>query len=162
MSGETPFGASWESAHPHTTGANNLEKDMTKKQAIIDALTVESYYTKGGTMITCPNHLRRRMFRCWLDGSYLGQAHYQRNCQRILEAGDHWGKLRSFVVEQFGEYIAHEFDCSRSTAVDAIKAAFPDEYADPIEVRGVTVFTELQHLTEELMEDARDLVAEVA
>lgn len=135
---------------------------MTKKERIIRGLTAESYYTKGGTMITCPNHLRRCMFRCWLDGSYKGQAHYQRNCKRILEAGDHWGKLRSFVVEQFGEYIAHEFECSRSTAVDAIKAAFPAEYADPIEVRGVTVFTELQHLTEELMDDARDLVAEVA
>ena len=135
---------------------------MTKKERIIRGLTAESYYTKGGTMITCPNHIRRRMFRCWLDGSYKGQAHYQRNCKRILEAGDHWGKLRSFVVEQFGEYIASEFNCSRSTAVDGIKAAFPAEYADPIEVRGVTVFTELQHLTEELMEDARDLVAEVA
>jgi len=140
---------------------------MTNKQAIIDALTAASYYTEGGTMITCPNHLRRRMFRCWLDGSYLGQVHYERNCQRILDCrhsidGDHWGKLRAFVVEQFGAYIAYEFDCSRSTAVDAIKAAFPAEYADPIEVRGVTVFTELQHLTEELMDDARDLVAEVA
>ena len=138
---------------------------MTKKQTIIDALTVESTYTKGGTMITCPNHFRRRMFRCWLDGSYAGDDGYevyQRNCQRILEAGDHWGKLRSFVVEQFGAYVAHEFKCSRSTAVDAIKAAFPAEYDDTIEVRGVTVFTELQHLTEELMDDARDLVAEVA
>lgn len=138
---------------------------MTKKQTIIDSLTAASYYTEGGTMITCPNHLRRRMFRCWLEGSYAGDdgyEFYQWTCRRVLEASDHWGKLRSFVVEQFGAYVAHEFECSRSTAVDAIKAAFPAEYADPIEVRGVTVFTELQHLTEELMDDARDLVAEVA
>lgn len=135
---------------------------MTKKQTIIDALTAESSHTEGGTMITCPNHLRRRMFRCWLDGSYKGYAHYQRNCQRILEAGDNWGKLRSFVVDQFSEYTAYDFDCSRDCARNAIKAAFPAEYDDPIEVRGVTVFTEIQHLTEELMEDARDLVAEVA
>lgn len=135
---------------------------MTKKQTIIDALTAESSYTEGGTMITCPNHLQRRMFRCWLDGSYKGYWHYRSNCQCIRDAGENWGELRAFVVEQFGAYVAHEFDCSRSTAVDGIKAAFPAEYADPIEVRGVTVFTELQHLTEELMDDARDLVAEVA
>ena len=23
------------------------------------------------------NHVTRRMFRCWLDGSYLGYEHYQ-------------------------------------------------------------------------------------
>lgn len=135
---------------------------MSKKQDIIDALTAESSYTSGGTMITCPNHFYRRMFRCWLDGSYKGQAHYQRNCQRIRQAGDHWGKLRVFVVGEFSRFIEHEFECSTGTVIDAIKEAFPTDYDETIDVRGETVFTEVQHLTAELMEDARDLVAEVA
>ena len=129
---------------------------MSKKQEIIDALIGH-----GPSMVEDSNHFRRRMFRCWLDGSYKGQANYQRNCQRILEAGDHWGKLRSFVVGEFTRYIEQEFNCSQGMAIDAIKEAFPADYADPIEVRGETVFTEVQHLTAELMEDARELVAEV-
>lgn len=135
---------------------------MSKKQDIIDALTAESSYTSGGTMITCPNHFYRRMFRCWLDGSYKGQAHYQRNCQRIRQAGDHWGELQSFVAEEFSLYLEHEFNCTFADAISAIVSAFPAHYEDPVNVRGVDCFTEVQLLVEELMEDARDLVAEVA
>ena len=128
---------------------------MSNEQKITDALRGD-----GASMIDDSNHYGRRMFRCWLDGSYKGQAHYQRNCQRIQEAGDHWGKLRVFVVGEFTRFVEHEFNCSVGTALNAIKRAYPAVYEPPIQVRDETVFTEAQHLTAELMADARELVEE--
>ncbi len=37
------------------------------------------------------NHITRRMFRCWLDGSYLGEHHYRSNIadlKAIIDGGE--------------------------------------------------------------------------
>ena len=44
---------------------------MTKKEQIRRDLE--------DTIITDDNSPTRRFFRCWLDGSYLGEQHYKRN-----------------------------------------------------------------------------------
>jgi hypothetical protein len=53
-----------------------------------------------------------RMFSCWIDGSYLGEDHYRQNLKRIGECEGNRKKLRSFVIEQFTKYIAHDAQCS--------------------------------------------------
>jgi len=50
---------------------------MTKKEQIRRDLE--------DTIITDDNSPTRRFFRCWLDGSYLGEQHYKRNQSYIKE-----------------------------------------------------------------------------
>ena len=63
-----------------------------------------------------PNHATRRLFRCWLDGSYLGEAHYKRNLAFLREHCGQPKKLRAFVVGEFVRYSAHDAQCSTSYA----------------------------------------------
>ncbi len=58
------------------------------------------------------DHHTINMFSCWLDGSYLGEDHYRQNLKRIGECEGNRQKLRSFVIEQFTKYIAHDAACS--------------------------------------------------
>ena len=60
------------------------------------------------------------MFSCWLDGSYLGEDHYRQNLKRIGECEGNRKKLRSFVIEQFTKYIAHDAHCSYGYAQKVI------------------------------------------
>ena len=61
-----------------------------------------------------------RMFSCWLDGSYLGEDHYRQNLKRIGECLDSRKKLRSFVINAFTSYIAHDAQCSYGYAQKVI------------------------------------------
>jgi len=101
----------------------------------------------GGTqLIDDVNHAVRRFFRCWLDGSYLGEAHYRRNCDFIKENFDNHRAIRSFVVNQFIQYTAHEYDCSYGHAQSCIVLAISRD--------------NLAKLNDMLIEDAGDLVAD--
>ena len=104
-----------------------------------------------------PNHITRRMFRCWLDGSYLGEQHYKANVELLMDIkrdgfkfgrGKHLDKkVRSFVICQFTQYIAHEAgNCSSGYAQKVIKETID---ADTLE-----------KLNTELIDDAWDLVAD--
>ena len=111
--------------------------EMSKKEKIANDC--------GGTqLIDDVNHPVRRYFRCWLDGSYDGEATYKRNCKYILNHHDNHRRMRSFVIHQFTAYTAYEYNVSFGYAQECIVACItkPD----------------LEHLNELLIEDALDLV----
>ena len=116
------------------------------KSNIQDALTRESSYTKNGTMISCDNHIIRRNFRLYIDGSYTGEGDYRANCKFLKLNQYNARKLRMFVIVQFCRLLTADYDCSRTTAQNAVVGAFtPDE---------------LDKLNEKLVEDALDLIAD--
>jgi hypothetical protein len=119
---------------------------MSIKSNIQDDLQSESSYTKNGTMISCSNHFLRRSFRLYIDGSYTGEGDYRANCDYVRLHKSSKKRLRSFVINQFCGLLAVDYDCSRSTAQNAVTSAFtPDE---------------LDALNTELIEDALDLITD--
>lgn len=72
----------------------------------------------------------RRYFSLWLDGSYLGEAHYRKNVE-FINANAHDRKtMRSFIISEFCKYTAHDADCSASYAQRVIvKGILPDALA---------------------------------
>ena len=116
---------------------------MSNLKEITEAISSESSYTEGGTVITCPNHFVRRMFRCWLDGSYKGQAHYKLN-KRSIKRGIQGEWLPAWALREFFHYMAYEFE---SMPTDVARCA-----AEALTLDG----TEL--LAKELAADAYDLV----
>ena len=74
-----------------------------------------------------PNHVSRRFFRCWLDGSYLGEDHYRANRKYLLSCLAENGlgikleiAIRGWVISEFCKYTAHDADCSPSYAQKVI------------------------------------------
>jgi hypothetical protein len=128
---------------------------MSNKQKIIDAIR-----GNDASMIDNSNHYGRRMFRLWLDGSYMGQEHYRRHCRIIAKNLDDYFGLRTYVASEFAEWVLTEFDVDILTAINTIKEAYPEEYEHPKVIDGNTIWSEQQLLVECLMEDARELVAE--
>ena len=84
----------------------------------------------------------------WIDGNYAddGYQTYQHNIERINAAYPDRKKMRSFVIDQFTSYIAHEYACSYGHAQKSIVAAFST--------------WELKQLNDELITDAIDLVSD--
>lgn len=72
----------------------------------------------------------RRYFSLWLDGSYLGEAHYRKNVE-FINANAHDRKaMRSFIISEFCRYTAHDADCSPSYAQRVIvQGILPDALA---------------------------------
>ena len=104
-------------------------------------------YDCGGTqLIDHANHAMRRFFRCWLDGSYNGEAHYKINCNFIKKHHDNDRAMRSFVVSEFCKYIAANYDCSVGHAQSCLILAINRD--------------DLERLNDLLVEDAKDLVAD--
>ena len=118
---------------------------MSIKQEITNYLSDRDHGTVGydQTMLDA-NHFARRMFRCWIDGSYMGQGHYLSNCEQVKMFYDNDRVLRNFVIWEFCEFIATEFSCSANTAKKHILAALDRETLEALNV--------------ELIDDARDLV----
>ena len=120
----------------------------TKKERIHRDLQYETGMTKAqktaGSMISDSNHVMRRFFRCYLDGSYSNEGDYKRNCEYLRENENKPKRIRSFVIMRFTSYIAVEYDCHYSTAQKAITSAFSK--------------ADLARLTEELINDAIDLI----
>jgi len=90
------------------------------------------------------NHATRRFFRCWLDGSYLGEDHYRMNLDFLLINRDKPKALRSWVVSEFVRYTAHDAYCSAGSAQKVI--------VDTVERET------LNELTDHLIADALDLI----
>lgn len=104
-------------------------------------------YDCGGTqLIDDVNHAVRRFFRCWLDGSYNGEAHYKINCNFIKKHHDNDRAMRSFVISEFSKYIATDYNCSVGHAQKCIVSAINKD--------------DLARLNDLLIEDAKDLVAD--
>jgi len=111
---------------------------------------------------TDSNHVTRRMFRCWLDGSYLGEEHYRQNIadlKKICDDGlNRFGiRLNSWVINQFTRYTAHDAQCSYGYAQKCIVEYFKEtskNYDDPT--------LDYKHLlcvyTDDLADDALDLI----
>lgn len=116
--------------------------DYTAKTRIIRDLQ--------GDLLDC-NHATRRFFRCWLDGSYLGEEHYRDNVAYLRQSLSRYGvgmkleaKIQGWVIGQFVRYTAHDADCSYSHAQKVI--------VDTVD--GET----LSELTQHLITDALDLI----
>jgi hypothetical protein len=92
------------------------------------------------------NHATRRYFRCWLDGSYLGEEHYRANVAFLRENSHKPASLRRFVISEFVSYTAHDADCSPKHAQNVITDIIPHR--------------QLERLNNALIGDALDLIAE--
>ena len=106
------------------------------------------------------NHATRRFFRCWLDGSYLGEDHYRSNVSYLRDALKSCGvgikierKIAPFVISQFVRYMAHDANCSQGYAQKVIVEHFRS-LPNPLEVDLLGSFTN------ELIIDALDLIAD--
>jgi hypothetical protein len=94
--------------------------------------------------VTDCNTWHRRFFRCFIDGSYIGRAHYLYNCEKVLDVYHNDRALRAFAIETFCDFIAHEEGCKPSTVrVHLVKVVDRDV---------------LEALNVELIDDLRDLV----
>ena len=92
------------------------------------------------------NHATRRYFRCWREGSYLGEDHYRANVAFLRDNSDKPRALRSFVISEFCQYTAHDADCSTKYAQNVITQIIPRQ--------------QLERLNNALIGDALDLIAE--
>ena len=102
----------------------------------------------SGDLIADANHSTRRFFRCWLDGSYLGEGHYRRNVAYLKENHKDKKALLRFVISEFVQYMAHDADCSLSYAQKIIVDKFSKD--------------NLAKLNDQLIDDALDLIAQAA
>lgn len=126
---------------------------MTIKQEIIQYLSDRDHGTAGyDQTILDPNHLARRMFRCWIDGSYasalhthLGESQYHAHCNSARDNYNDDKALRRVVIHSFVSFLAFEFSCSYSTAQRAAV-----ESLQCVEMQNL--------LNDELIDDLRDLV----
>ena len=106
------------------------------------------------------NHATRRFFRCWLDGSYLGEDHYKANVSYLCDALKKNGlgvafenAITPWVISQFVKFTAHDAKCSYGYAQKVIVEHF----------RGLPNPSELDLLyffTNELIGEAIDLIAD--
>jgi len=99
------------------------------------------------------NHATRRFFRCWLDGSYLGESHYRDNVAYLRQSLNRYGvganlevKVTPWVINQFVQYTAHDAQCSHGYAQKVI--------VDTLDI-GLRI-----ELTNQLIADALDLIAD--
>ena len=119
---------------------------MKKQDQISSDLNSISTYTDGAKIHQCPNHFVRRHFRMWLDGSYHGAGTYHANVEALQQIKDSPKKMRSFIINQFTDFISTDWGCSYGQAQKSIVKALPED--------------ELKALTVELADDALDLIAD--
>ena len=110
-------------------------------------IKTQIHLTCGGSQLTDDNnHFIRRMFRCWLDGSYNGAFSYRTHCEFVKLNYQSHERMRAFVINQFCRYIARDFHCSTSHAQKCLVACMTTD--------------QLNTLNDALIEDAKDLVAD--
>lgn len=130
---------------------------QTIKQRIFDDL-------KGSE--TDSNHVTRRMFRCWLEGSYLGEEHYRQNVadlKKICDGGlKGFGiRMHSWAINQFTRYTAHDADCSYGYAQKCIVEFFKTRVNKEGFLEPEPEWDHFLWLyTEGLVDDALDLIEE--
>ena len=134
------------------------------REAITSRLSDSYSGTEGyDKTILDSNHFTRRMFRCWLDGSYLGEVHYHLNCDFVRCSYDNEKDLTRWVKRQFAQYLAHEESATRWSQVSAMVPRILTfcVWDDKPYFDGGPWFpnqTKLDALYAELIDDARDLV----
>lgn len=94
--------------------------------------------------VTDCNTWHRRFFRCWIDGSYLGAAHYKSNCIDARKYYHNDSVLRACAINWFCEFVAHEESCSKRTVERHMVNNIPRDLLEALNV--------------ELIDDLRDLV----
>ena len=90
-----------------------------------------------------PNNVYRRYFRLWLDGSYLGEAHYKRNIEQAKRVWNkHRRSVRAFVLSEWNKYNATDLsEYSQHQIARAFKEVLGDR---------------LEEFNDALIEDFRD------
>lgn len=71
--------------------------------------------------LTDPNHIVRRHFSLWIEGSYKGEEHRAANLQSLLTSNDK--QLRTFIISEFTKFTAADAWCSYGHAQKSIVAA---------------------------------------
>lgn len=71
--------------------------------------------------LTDPNHIVRRHFSLWIEGSYKGEEHRAANLQALLTSNDK--QLRTFIISEFTKFTAADAFCSYGHAQKSIVAA---------------------------------------
>lgn len=120
-----------------STATKTEQHNMTKKLQSLDTEYLQESIKDCNTPL-------RRFFRCWLDGSYKGFEHYQDNVFMLSRHHDKPKVIRGYVICEFCDYIAHEYDCSTSTVRQHMTNSLTTE--------------ELEQFNAELIDDALDLV----
>lgn len=81
--------------------------------------------------LTDPNHIVRRHFSLWIEGSYKGEEHRAANLRSIDVTRDGAGEyhtaspkaLRTFIISEFTKFTAADAYCSYGHAQKSIVAA---------------------------------------
>ena len=71
--------------------------------------------------LTDPNHIVRRHFSLWIEGSYKGEAHRAANLKALLTSNEKL--LRTFIISEFTKFTALDAFCSYGHAQKSIVAA---------------------------------------
>ena len=71
--------------------------------------------------LTDPNHIVRRHFSLWIEGSYKGEEHRAANLNALLTSNDK--QLRTFIISEFTKFTAADAWCSHGHAQKSIVAA---------------------------------------
>ena len=124
-------------------------ENTDKKTRIIQGL-------QGG--ILNPDHVSRRFFRCWLDGSYLGEDHYRANRAylrgQLMEHGvgiKLETAIRGWVIHEYARFTAYDAYCSVGYA-KTIVAQHIRSLPNPLGADLLATYTDL------LISDALDLI----
>jgi len=133
------------------------------REAITSRLSDAYSGTEGyDKTILDPNHFARRMFRCWLDGSYLGQEHYHQNCDVVRIHYEDDKNLQRWVKMEFANYLAHEESGRWSQVASMVPRILTFCVWDDKPYSDVAPWfpnqIKLDELYAELVDDARDLV----
>jgi len=88
-----------------------------------------------------PNHITRRLFTVYLDGSYgQGEGWYEKTKEFIATHKDNKKKMRQFVIQEFSNYTAID----NSTSLTHTKRAITNHFTK----------SELEILNDGLISDA--------
>ena len=71
--------------------------------------------------LTDPNHIVRRHFSLWIEGSYKGEVHRVANLKALWGCNDK--QLRTFIISEFTKFTAADASCSYGHAQKSIVAA---------------------------------------
>jgi hypothetical protein len=91
------------------------------------------------------NHWLRRFFRCYIDGSYLGEAHYKANLLFVTANKNNTRRLRSFAINAMIDFLHIEFtEISRATIRKQFSCYFEKQ--------------ELEAINKDLVDDLLDFI----
>ena len=91
----------------------NYNEMTAKEQIEHDINGHDMIYSENGEHV---NHVLRRLFRCWLDGSYEGEGHYRINRNYATLFNDDGLSMREFVITEFARFMEREYECTEEEA----------------------------------------------